>query len=192
MVKSVRISDEVHAKLQNIMQCYSITSYGGAVNYAVNQLFLEEGESTVSKPDVDSVLKAELKIYKEQVDHYRLLELERAKHPQPIAGGVALQPSSVSAPPPPPSLNRPPKRPPSNYKAPNTGNLKKDYIKEIGTVFNGEPMSPSEVIAITKPKHAKTEVTQLNDNFEPKEPNWIGEQINKQMKSLVKGLPKNE
>ena len=90
MTKSVRISDDIHAKLENIMQSYNITTFGQAINYAINKLFLDEGESESVMVTVDTdlaVLETTAKLLDDQVKHYRKLELTRAKNPPPVSGG---------------------------------------------------------------------------------------------------------
>lgn len=67
------------------------------------------------------------------------------------------------APPPPPKRKI---KPPLNYKPPNTGNLKNDYVREIQQIFSGDILKPSQVVQTTKPKHLEHEVEEINENFE--------------------------
>ncbi len=69
------------------------------------------------------------------------------------------------SPPPPP----PPKKKavmPPNYKPPNTGNIKKDYVNEIKQIFSGEILKPSQVLQTTKPKHIEQEIEEFNEAFD--------------------------
>lgn len=87
-------------------------------------------------------------------------------------------PPSLS-PPPPPTPQSPPKNNPNgsnpqhsqtittiktNYKPPNTANLRSDYQKEIKQVFNGEILKPSEVLNLTQPKHKNAEIKELKED----------------------------
>ena len=78
----------------------------------------------------------------------------------PISG----QSFTASSPLPPPA---PPHAPPKkiNYKPPNTGNLMKDYVKEIRQLFKGDILRPSDVVGITKVKHRDTQIKQLQEDY---------------------------
>lgn len=188
MVKSVRVTDEVHTKLLSIMEAYSIKTLGGAVNYAVNQLFLSEDEKGRDDSGEVSVLKNELKVYKDLVDFYKKLELERATHPSTIINNYGHQGNVPT-----PSTNtlKAPPKPPRkhiNYKPPNTANIRKDYQTEIKQVFNGDTIKPSEIIGITKPKHKDSDIRQLKEDEEPPPVNWLGEKIQEEMRELKKQM----
>ncbi|XEO76544.1 hypothetical protein WKT22_01568 [Candidatus Lokiarchaeum ossiferum] len=71
--------------------------------------------------------------------------------------------SSFTPPPPPPSKQS---KPPQSYQAPNTGNLKKDYIQEIQQIFTGDILKPSQIVQTTKPRHLEHEVEEISDNFD--------------------------
>jgi hypothetical protein len=75
-------------------------------------------------------------------------------------------PGSMPVPPSPPPSG-PPKAPPPRKEympPPNTANIKSDYQKEINAVLSGEIMKPSDILKITKPKHAEVEVKALSDD----------------------------
>jgi len=185
MVKSVRVTDEVHLKLQSIMQSYSIKTLGGAINYAINQLFLTEEEKGKDDSSLINNLKKQIKVYKEMVEFYQKLELERAKHPIQI---ITSNSSTSNTPiPSTPKLKVPP-RPPIKYK--NTGNIKKDYQTEIKKVFSGDTLKPSDILNITQPKHKNSDIKQLDEDAEIPEPNWLGEKIQKEMENLRNNLNK--
>ena len=72
---------------------------------------------------------------------------------------------SNSPPPPPPQLT-PPTPPKKPYQAPDTGDLKRDYVIEVQSVFTGEPRKPSEILLQTNPKHAENGVVEIGEDFE--------------------------
>ena len=69
-----------------------------------------------------------------------------------------------SPPPPPPQLT-PPGRPKKKYKAPNTGDLRRDYVIEVQSVFTGVPRKPSEILLLTNPKHAEKDIVEIGKDF---------------------------
>lgn len=76
-------------------------------------------------------------------------------------------PSGMPMPPNPPPSG-PPKAPPAPRKEyvppPNTANIKSDYQKEINAVLSGDIVKPSDVLKLTKPKHAEVDVKALSDD----------------------------
>lgn len=69
-----------------------------------------------------------------------------------------------------PVLHEPP-RPPEikkvkrkEYRAPSTGNLKRDYVQEISHLFTGEILKPSDVLNITKPEHQNGRIEEITDD----------------------------
>lgn len=77
------------------------------------------------------------------------------------------QPRSLTPPHPPgaPPIRCSPPKPIHNYSPPNTGNIKKDYQKEIAQVFTGNILKPSDIIQTTKPKHINTNIHEIEEDF---------------------------
>ena len=63
-------------------------------------------------------------------------------------------------------MSVPPSLPKKPFRAPNTGNLRNDYVKEIQQIFTGSPLKPSSIISTTMPKHAESGIHEFTEDFE--------------------------
>lgn len=105
---------------------------------------------------------------KEDKNAFREIALNNSKTPIMIPAqnpnmiqNVMLNPPGTLPPPPPKPKQL------TSYKAPNTGDLKKDYQKEVKTIFTGEILKPSEIIETTQPKFKETPVEYIDSQLVP-------------------------
>jgi hypothetical protein len=137
---------------------------GGSTWNQVIFYLLEQEIKVVAFESKIQSLKGKVKQTKE-IHHEETKEYLRLSLTRPAAQMMALAQansgSSLSPPPPPP--------PPflkKKYRAPNTKNLRKDYVIEVQSVFTGQPRKPTDIIQQTQPKFAEQELIEIDDDFE--------------------------
>jgi hypothetical protein len=157
--KSITVDNEIYLALKKMKDSMSDTLAGKTTfNMVVQSLFHDHDDLLNVKQELES-LKKETEETQNYIRDMLKLALS-AKSQTQFIGSPQFMPMNLTTEsliPPPPKQLAPPKKT-SNYIAPDTGNLKKDYINEITQLFTGEVIKPSDLIKITKPKHIDSEI----------------------------------
>lgn len=161
-IKVNRLIFEVLSKMKDNLS----RQIGDKATYKlVIQVLLKEHYSIPHLKKEIEDLKKDLKVNKEtQADFMKELLLQKSKQQYAPA-----PPNGYAQPQPPPPPLKIPKDPPrriqsidlSKIKTPN--DIKKALLSESKQVFTGKVLKPSQIIAITKPKHFDTEIILLED-----------------------------
>ena len=162
--KSISIDPQVYKSLLKLRTGMSNKMAGKITFNMVIQSLLQDNTDLVNIKSELLALKSEMDETQNYLKEMLKLALEKPQ-PQyiPIAGAPQIISGPIQPPPPPmaPQI-APPRAPPKAYIAPDTGDLKKDYVAEISQVFNGEIRKPSEIAKITQPKHINAEIKELD------------------------------
>jgi hypothetical protein len=157
--KSVSIDGQVYKTIKHMKNTMSRQSHGRFTFNMVIQSLLQDHVDLQNLRSELTLIKKEMEETQDYLKEMLKLALTNSK-PQVQYIPVSGQPRAVPPPPAPP--RGPPKK--INYKAPNTGNLMKDYVKEIKQLFRGEILLPSSVVNITKVKHKDSKVKELEED----------------------------
>ncbi|MBN2156640.1 MAG: hypothetical protein JW776_11420 [Candidatus Lokiarchaeota archaeon] len=145
--KSVSIDGQVYKTIKRMKSTMSQKSHGRFTFNMVIQSLLQDHVDLQNLRSELLVIKKEMEETQNYLKEMLKLALINSK-PQvqyiPISGQPLTTPPPLS-----PSRN-PPKK--IEYIPPNTGNLMRDYVKEIKQLFKGEILRPSDVAEITKIK----------------------------------------
>jgi len=162
--KSISIDPQVYKSLLKLRAGMSNKMAGKITFNMVIQSLLQDSFDLINMKSELLTLKSEMDETQDYLKEMLKLALEKPQ-PQyiPIAGAPQIISGPIQPPPPPmaPQI-APPRAPPKAYIAPDTGDLKKDYVAEISQVFNGEIRKPSEIAKITQPKHINAEIKELD------------------------------
>ena len=166
--RSIAVHQHTYRELKEIQKALAQeTHHKTSINDILQNLLQKTAEVEVLKTALlqkDQEYIAEIKKDREFLKELLVKSLASNKQPQIVVPYPQMQPpygSTHAGPPPPlPSL---PKKP---YRAPNTGNIRNDYVKEIKQIFSGTPIKPSSIITTTLPKHAKSDIHEIDDAFE--------------------------
>ncbi|MBD3350711.1 MAG: hypothetical protein GF364_04405 [Candidatus Lokiarchaeota archaeon] len=159
--KSIAVDGNVHKILKNLKNELS-AELGGRItfNMVIKSLIQDSN-------DLQNV-KSELKRLQQetmQTQDYIKEMLKLALSSQGSTQIVAVPANGSSMlPPAPPKRLAPPKKRRTDYKPPNSGHLKKDFVNEINQLFVGESLKPSDILKITKPKHKDAEIKNIEEN----------------------------
>ncbi len=158
--KSVSVDGQVYNAIKHMKETMSQKSHGRFTFNMVIQSLLHD------HVDLQN-LKSELNLIKKEMEDTQTYLKDMLKlaltNSKPQVQYIPISGQSFPTPSPPPA---PPRGPPKkiNYKPPNTGNLMKDYVKEIKQLFKGDILRPSDVAGITKVKHINSKVKELQED----------------------------
>lgn len=166
--RSIAVHQHTYLELKEIQKALAQeTHHKTSINDILQTLLQKTAEVEVLKTALlqkDRDYIAEIKKDREFLKELLVKSLASNKQPQIVVPYPQMQPpygrTNAGPPPPPPSL---PKIP---YRAPNTGNLRNDYVKEIKQIFTGNPIKPSSIITTTLPKHVNSDILEIDENFE--------------------------
>ncbi|MHA1111613.1 MAG: hypothetical protein ACTSRE_10960 [Promethearchaeota archaeon] len=157
--KSVSIDGQVYKTIKHMKDTMSQLSHGRFTFNMVIQSLLQDHMDLQNLRSELTLIKGEMEDTQSYLKEMLKLALTNSK-PQVQYIPVTGQP--LAAPPPPAPPRGPPKK--INYKSPNTGNLMKDYVKEIKQLFKGDILRPSDVAGITKVKHKDSKIKELEED----------------------------
>ncbi|RLI63192.1 MAG: hypothetical protein DRO88_10540 [Promethearchaeia archaeon] len=167
---SIRVSHSVYKKLRAMRKSLLLSANSPiSFNYTINFLLLTQEKYDQLKQKYDQ-LKQKLDTMVEAENQYLKSLLKQSLQKPQIYGMVPSGTPTVGLTPP-PSSSTPRQGPPRsplkilNYKAPDTGNLKNDYQKEIKQIFCGSVLKPSEIVQTTKPAHLSSSIKEIDETF---------------------------
>lgn len=157
--KSISIDGQVYKTIKHMKDTMSRQSHGRFTFNMVIQSLLQDHMDLQNLRSELTLIKKEMEDTQNYLKEMLKLALTNSKpqvHYIPASGQPLIAPSHPA----------PPRGPPKkiNYKAPNTGNLMKDYVKEIKQLFRGEILLPSSVVDITKVKHKDSKIKELEED----------------------------
>jgi hypothetical protein len=170
-VKSIAVHQHTYLELKEIQKTLAKeTHHKTSLNDILQTLLLKTKELDALKTVLlqkDQEYITEIKKDREFLKDLLMKSMASNQPPQIVFPYSQMQNTSfggVSAgPPPPPPARFLPKKP---YRAPNTGNIRNDYVKEIKQIFTGTPLKPSSILSTTLPKHAESDIHEICDDFE--------------------------
>ena len=168
--RSIAVHQHTYRELKDIQKALAQeTHHKTSINDILQMLLQKTSEVETLKTALlqkDQEYIAEIKKDRAFLKDLLLKSLASNQQPQIIFPNPQMQNASFGYAPtgPPPPL--PPSLPKKPFRAPNTGNLRNDYVKEIKQIFTGTPLKPSSIISTTLPKHAKRGIHEIDDAFE--------------------------
>ncbi len=157
--KSVSIDGQVYKTIKHMKDTMSHKSHGRFTFNMVIQSLLQDHVDLQNLRSELTLIKKEMEDTQNYLKEMLKLALTNSK---PQVQYIPVTGQTLAAPSPPAPPRSPPKK--INYKPPNTGNLMKDYVKEIKQLFRGEILLPSVVVDITKVKHKDSKVKELEED----------------------------
>lgn len=157
--KSISLDGQVYNTIKHMKDTMSKTSHGRITFNMVIQSLLQDHMDLQNLRSELALIKKEMEDTQSYLKEMLKLALMNSKQQVQY---VQMTGQALSTPPPPAPTRGPPKK--LTYKAPNTGNLMRDYVKEIKQLFKGDILRPSDVVGITKVKHRESEVKELEEN----------------------------
>jgi hypothetical protein len=158
--KSISIDGQVYNTIKHMKDTMSQKSHGRYTFNMIIQSLLQDHVDLQNLRSELTLIKKEMEDTQTYLKDMLKLALTNSK---PQVQYIPLSGQSLATPSPPPvSSCVPPKK--INYNAPNTGNLMRDYIKEIKQLFTGKILKPSDVVGITNVKHKDSKVKELEEN----------------------------
>ncbi|TFG19584.1 MAG: hypothetical protein EU530_05820 [Promethearchaeota archaeon] len=157
--KSISIDGQVYKSIKHMKDTMSQKSHGRFTFNMVIQSLLQDHVDLQNLRSELTLIKKEMEDTQNYLKEMLKLALTNSK---PQVQYIPVTGQALVAPPPPAPPRNPLKK--INYTPPNTGNLMKDYVKEIKQLFRGEILLPSAVVDITKVKHKDSIVKELEED----------------------------
>ena len=158
--KSITIDGQVYETIKHIKHTMSKHSHGRfSFNMVIQSLLQDHVDLQNLRSEIE-LIKKEMEGTQTYLKEMLKLALVNSK------SQVQYIPISGQSPPSPPPTSPPrSSQKKINYTPPNTGNLMRDYVKEIKLLFTGEILRPSDVVNITKPTHGNVPVNNLKEDY---------------------------